>query len=115
MARLRRTTYAQIAPARLRSRSGSAARASRSATGWRRWPGTRDRHLELWYGISGIGAITHTVNPRLFPEQIAWIIDHAGDRMLFLDLTFVPLVEQMQDKLPSVERFIVLTDAAPHA
>jgi fatty-acyl-CoA synthase len=71
-----------------------------------------DRHLELWYGISGMGAITHTVNPRLFPEQIAGIIDHAGDRLLFLDLTFVPLAEQLQDKLPSVERYIVLTDAA---
>nr|WP_047582481.1 long-chain-fatty-acid--CoA ligase [Methylobacterium sp. ZNC0032] len=71
-----------------------------------------DRHLELWYGISGIGAITHTVNPRLFPEQIAWIIEHAEDRLLFLDLTFVPMIEAIQDKLPSVERYIVLTDAA---
>jgi fatty-acyl-CoA synthase len=71
-----------------------------------------DRHLELWYGISGIGAITHTVNPRLFPEQIAWIVNHAEDRLLFLDLTFVPMIEGIQDKLPSIERYIVLTDAA---
>ncbi|RYE29627.1 MAG: long-chain-fatty-acid--CoA ligase [Hyphomicrobiales bacterium] len=71
-----------------------------------------DRHLELWYGISGIGAITHTVNPRLFPEQIAWIINHAEDRLLFLDLTFVPMIEAIQDKLPSIERYVVLTDAA---
>lgn len=71
-----------------------------------------DRHLELWYGISGIGAITHTVNPRLFPEQIAWIVNHAEDRLLFLDLTFVPLVESLQDKLPSIERYVVLTDVA---
>jgi len=70
-----------------------------------------DRHLELWYGISGIGAITHTVNPRLFPEQIAWIVGHAEDRLLFLDLTFVPMIEQLQDRLPSIERYIVLTDA----
>lgn len=70
-----------------------------------------DRHLELWYGISGIGAITHTVNPRLFADQIAEIIDHAGDRLLFLDLTFVGLAEQIQHKLPSVERYVVLTDA----
>jgi len=70
-----------------------------------------DRHLELWYGISGIGAITHTVNPRLFPEQIAWIINHAEDRLLFLDLTFVPMIEQLQEKLPSIERYIVLSDA----
>ncbi len=71
-----------------------------------------DRHLELWYGISGIGAITHTVNPRLFPEQIAWIVNHAEDRLLFLDLTFVPMIEAIQDKLPSIERYVVLTDAA---
>ncbi|WP_293812960.1 long-chain-fatty-acid--CoA ligase [uncultured Bosea sp.] len=70
-----------------------------------------DRHLELWYGISGIGAITHTVNPRLFPEQIAWIINHAEDRLLFLDLTFVPMIQAIQDKLPTIERYIVLTDA----
>ncbi len=71
-----------------------------------------DRHLELWYGISGIGAITHTVNPRLFPEQIAWIVNHAEDRLMFLDLTFVPMIEAIQEKLPSIARFIILTDAA---
>ena len=70
------------------------------------------RHLETWYAIAGIGAIYHTVNPRLFPEQIAWIINHAEDRMAFVDLTFVGLLEALQDKLPTVERYIVLTDAA---
>jgi fatty-acyl-CoA synthase len=70
------------------------------------------RHLEAWYGIVGLGAIYHTVNPRLFPEQIAWIINHAEDRIVFVDLTFVPLMEVLADKLPSVERYIVLTDAA---
>jgi fatty-acyl-CoA synthase len=72
---------------------------------WNTW-----RHLEAWYGIMGIGAIYHTVNPRLFPEQIAWIISHAEDRVLLLDLTFVPLVEKFADKLPSIERYVVLTD-----
>lgn len=71
-----------------------------------------DRHLELWYGISGIGAITHTVNPRLFADQIAWIVNHAEDRLLFLDLTFVPMIEQLQEKLPSIERYVILSDAA---
>lgn len=70
------------------------------------------RHMEVWYGVSGIGAICHTVNPRLFPEQIAWIINHAEDRLLFVDLTFVPLLERLAPQLPSVERYIVLTDAA---
>jgi acyl-CoA synthetase (AMP-forming)/AMP-acid ligase II len=70
------------------------------------------RHLEAWYGIVGVGAVYHTVNPRLFPEQIAWIINHAEDRIVFTDLTFVPLLEALADKLPSVERYIVLTDSA---
>src|ERR1700760_1121263 len=70
------------------------------------------RHLEAWYGIMGIGAICHTVNPRLFPDQIAWIINHAQDRVVLTDLTFVPILEKIADKLPSVERYIVLTDAA---
>ena len=70
------------------------------------------RHLEVWYGITGIGAIYHTVNPRLFPDQIAWIVNHAEDRVLFTDLTFLPILEGLADKLPSIERFVVLTDAA---
>jgi fatty-acyl-CoA synthase len=74
---------------------------------WNTW-----RHLEAWYGITGIGAIYHTVNPRLFPEQIAWIINHAADRLIFVDLTFVPILEGIADKLPSIERYVVLTDAA---
>src|SRR5712671_3862041 len=74
---------------------------------WNTW-----RHLEAWYGIMGIGAICHTVNPRLFPEQIAWIINHAEDRVMMTDLTFVPLLEKLADKLPTIERYVVLTDAA---
>jgi fatty-acyl-CoA synthase len=70
------------------------------------------RHLECWYGIMGIGAICHTVNPRLFPEQIAWIINHAEDNVVITDITFVPILEKLADKLPSVQRFIVLTDKA---
>ena len=69
------------------------------------------RHLEVWYGIMGIGAIYHTINPRLFPEQIAWIINHAEDRVLLVDLTFLPLLEKLSPKLPAIERFVVLTDA----
>ena len=74
------------------------------------WNG--DRHLESWYGITGIGAIYHTVNPRLYPEQIAWIMNDAADRVALIDLTFVPLMEALADKLPTVERYVVLTDAA---
>ena len=60
----------------------------------------------------GIGAICHTVNPRMFPEQIAWIVNHAQDRIVITDVTFVPLLEQVAAKMPSVERFVVLTDKA---
>ncbi|MGB3866697.1 MAG: fatty-acid--CoA ligase [Xanthobacteraceae bacterium] len=70
------------------------------------------RHLECWYGIMGIGAICHTVNPRLFPEQIAWIINHAEDRIVITDLTFMPMLEKIADQVPTVERYIVLTDKA---
>ena len=74
---------------------------------WNSW-----RHLEAWYGILGIGAIYHTVNPRLFPEQIAFIVNHAEDRVLMTDMTFLPLLEKLAGKLPNIERYIVLTDAA---
>ena len=74
---------------------------------WNSW-----RHMEIWYGTAGIGAIAHTVNPRLFPEQIIWIINHAEDRLMMVDLTFVPLLEKLADKLPSIEKYIILTDAA---
>ena len=74
---------------------------------WNTW-----RHLETWYGITGIGAIYHTINPRLFEEQLLYIINHAEDRLLFLDLTFVPLVEKLAPRMPSIERYVILTDAA---
>jgi len=74
---------------------------------WNSW-----RHLECWYGIMGIGAVYHTVNPRLFPDQIVWIVNHAEDRVMMLDTTFVPLVEKLADRLTSIERYVVLTDAA---
>ena len=74
---------------------------------WNTW-----RHLESWYGITGIGAVYHTINPRLFPDQIIYIVNHAEDRVMLLDLTFVPLMEKLQDQLSTIERFVVLTDTA---
>ncbi|MBX9829013.1 MAG: fatty-acid--CoA ligase [Xanthobacteraceae bacterium] len=74
---------------------------------WNTW-----RHLEVWYGILGIGAVYHTVNPRLFPDQICWIVNHAEDRLMFVDLTFLPVLEKHAHGLKSIERFVVLTDAA---
>lgn len=70
------------------------------------------RHMEAWYGIMGIGAVCHTLNPRLHPEQIAWIINHAEDKIIFVDLTFVPILEAILAACPSVEHVVVMTDQA---
>ena len=70
------------------------------------------RHIESWYGIMGIGAVYHTLNPRLFPEQIAWIMNHAEDKCLFIDLTFMPLVEKIAPSVASLRKVIVFTDGA---
>ncbi|MGB3809380.1 MAG: 3-(methylthio)propionyl-CoA ligase [Parvibaculum sp.] len=70
------------------------------------------RHLEAWYGIMGMGAVCHTLNPRLFAEQLVYIINHAEDKLVFLDLTFVPILEAIADKLPRVEAYVVMTDRA---
>jgi fatty-acyl-CoA synthase len=109
---LQTTTYAAIRTQALKvakrlDRDGIRPGDRVATLAWNTW-----RHLEAWYGILGIGGIYHTVNPRLFPEQIAWIINHAEDRVLMTDLTFVPLLEKLADKLSSVERYVVLTDAA---
>ena len=68
------------------------------------------RHFELYYAIAGVGAVTHTVNPRLFPEQITYIIQHAEDRLVFVDPLILPVVEALKDQLKCVEQYIVLTD-----
>ena len=70
------------------------------------------RHLSLYYGVSGSGAVLHTVNPRLFPEQIAYIANHAEDRVLFFDAGFLPLVEKLAPQLRGVERFVAMCDRA---
>jgi fatty-acyl-CoA synthase len=72
------------------------------------WNGAR--HLEAWYGIMGMGAVYHTLNPRLFPDQILWIMNHAEDKALFVDLTFLPLVEKIAPAVKSLRQVIVLTD-----
>ena len=82
-------------------------RADRVATlGW-----NTQRHLEAYYGISGMGAICHTLNPRLHPTQLVYIMNHAEDRVLFVDSTFIPLAEAVANQLPTVEHYVVMTDA----
>jgi len=105
-----RTTYAEI--------HGRAKKVSNALLAWDVKPGDRiatlawntGKHIEAWYGIMGIGAVCHTLNPRLFPEQLVYIINHAEDRMIFVDLTFVPLLEAILPHCPKVERVIVMTD-----
>jgi fatty-acyl-CoA synthase len=109
---LHTTTYAEIRARALKvaqrlERDGIRAGDRVATMAW-----NTGRHLEAWYGILGIGAIYHTVNPRLFHDQIMWIINDAEDRVMMVDLTFVPLLEKLADRLPSIERYIILTDAA---
>ncbi len=70
------------------------------------------RHFELYYGVSGKGAVLHTVNPRLQPDQISYVVNHAENRLLFVDLTFVPAVEKLLPTLKTVKSVVVMTDAA---
>jgi acyl-CoA synthetase (AMP-forming)/AMP-acid ligase II len=109
---IHRTTYASLRRRSLQVAKRLAAdgirQGDRVATlAWNTW-----RHLEAWYGITGLGAVYHTVNPRLFDDQIVYIVNHAEDRLILLDLTFVPLVERLAPRLSSIERFVILTDGA---
>ncbi|MND52799.1 Long-chain-fatty-acid--CoA ligase [compost metagenome] len=107
---IERTTYGAI--------HARAKRVSNALKAWGVQPGDRVAtlawntadHIETWYGIMGIGAVCHTLNPRLFPEQLVYIINHAGDRIIFVDLTFVPLLDAILPHCPSVERVVVMTD-----
>jgi fatty-acyl-CoA synthase len=70
------------------------------------------RHLELYYAVSGIGAVLHTVNPRLFPEQLSYIVNHAEDSVLLLDAMFLPLVSKLRPHLTTVKQYVLLADEA---
>jgi 3-(methylthio)propionyl---CoA ligase len=70
------------------------------------------RHMELYYGVSGSGAVLHTLNPRLHPDQVVYIADHAEDQVLCFDLTFLPLVEAVAARLKTVKHFVLMTDRA---
>ena len=109
---LKRTTYANVA-ARAKQvtnalRERSIAMGDRVATlAW-----NTDRHIEAWYGAMGMGAVLHTLNPRLFPEQIAWITNHAEDKILFFDVTFTAIVEKIAPLLKTVQLYVAFTDRA---
>lgn len=69
------------------------------------------RHLELYFGVSGTGRVLHTLNPRLHPEQLAWIVNHADDRAVCFDMSFLPLVQAVHAKCPGIKHWIALCDA----
>ncbi len=71
---------------------------------------TNHRHLEAYYGIAGIGAVCHTINPRLHADDLVYVLNHAEDRFVMVDLTFVPMIEAIAERLESVEGFIIMTD-----
>jgi len=107
-----RTTYGQI--------HGRARQLSNSLLALGVKPGDRvatmawntARHLECWYGIMGIGAICHTLNPRLFAEQLTYIVNHAEDSIIFTDLSFCENLANLAPTMPTVKKFVVLTDEA---
>ena len=69
------------------------------------------RHLELYFGVSGSGRVLHTINPRLHPEQIAWIVNHAEDQVLCFDMTFLPIIQAVHSKCPTVKQWVAMCDA----
>lgn len=69
------------------------------------------RHFEMYFGVSGSGRVLHTINPRLLPEQIAWIVNHAEDRVLAFDMTFWPIIQAIHARCPTVQRWVALCDA----
>jgi len=70
------------------------------------------RHMELYYAVSGSGAVLHTLNPRLHPDHIVYIADHAEDQVLFFDLTFLPIIEAIASRVKTVKHFVAMTDRA---
>jgi 3-(methylthio)propionyl---CoA ligase len=109
---LHRQSYRQLAE---RSRRMANALAERGVKFGERiatlaWNGYR--HLELYYAVSGSGAVLHTLNPRLHPDQVVWIADHAEDQVLFFDLSFLPLVEAIAGRVKTIKAFVAMTDRA---
>ena len=110
---LHRTTYRELSA---RARALASAVQEKLGVGlgsiigtmaWNTW-----RHMEIWYGVMGVGGVVHTLNPRLFTDQLDYIINHAEDEWIFTDLSFVGLFEKLQERLPRVKGFVVMTDRA---
>ena len=109
---LHRTTYRELASRSRRMANALAAHGikfgDRVAT--LAWNGYR--HMELYYAVSGSGAVLHTLNPRLHPDQVVYIADHAEDQVLFFDLTFLPLIEAIASRVKTIKAFVAMTGRA---
>jgi len=70
------------------------------------------RHMELYFGVSGSGRVLHTLNPRLHPDQVVYIADHAEDQVLFFDMSFLPLIEAVASRVKTIRHFVAMTDRA---
>ena len=103
-----RTNYAEIQARALQLSSALAKRGMNKSDRIATIAWNNHRHLELYYAIPGAGLVCHTLNPRLFPEQFIYIINHAEDRIIFFDQTFLPLVDALRDKLTCVELFVLM-------
>jgi len=108
---IHRSTYGEVAArsrrvADLLDTLGVASQATVGTLAWNTY-----RHLELYYGVSGARRVLHTVNPRLFPEQIVWIINHAEDQVIFFDVTFASLIDGIASQCPQVKHWVALTTA----
>ena len=109
---IHRTTYRELAS---RSRRMAKALAQLGVKSGDRvstlaWNGYR--HMELYYAVSGSGAVLHTLNPRLHPDQVVYIADHAEDEVLFFDMTFLPLIEAIATRVKTIKHFVAMTDRA---
>jgi acyl-CoA synthetase (AMP-forming)/AMP-acid ligase II len=107
---LHRTTYRELAARSRRMANAIAAMGVRfgDRVATLAWNGYR--HMELYYAVSGSGAVLHTLNPRLHPDQVVWIADHAEDQVLFFDLTFLPLIEAIASRVKTIKHFVAMTD-----
>ena len=108
---IRRTTLAEIRKRSLKVAKALANEGVRLGDRIATMAWNTDRHLETWFGIMGNGAICHTLNPRLFADQLDYIVNHAEDDIMFVDLTFMPIVEALKERFGTVRKYIVLTDA----
>jgi acyl-CoA synthetase (AMP-forming)/AMP-acid ligase II len=109
---IHRTTYKELASRSRRMAKAVAALGVKpgQAVATLAWNGYR--HMELYYAVSGGGAVLHTLNPRLHPDQVVYIADHAEDQAIFFDMTFLPLVEAVAARLKTVKHFVAMTDRA---